>query len=135
MLTSITKRAMARPAPDMPLAAGPALRDRIGGLVREIAPRDPDLLEEAGWSELLESATSGVVTFDGGTLFVSPTPAMTLIDVDGWLPAAELACAAAGAAARVVRCWGIGGSIGIDFPTLASRAERLAVDRGTTLQR
>lgn len=89
------------------------------------APRD--LLEEAGWSDLLEEARSGIVRFAGGELRVSPTPAMTLIDVDGTLPPQELAIAGARAAARAILRHSVGGSIGIDLPTLAGKAQRQAV--------
>jgi hypothetical protein len=51
---------------------------------------------------------------------------MTLIDVDGNLPPAELAVAGARAAAAAIRRHGIGGSIGIDLPTLGSRDQRQA---------
>jgi hypothetical protein len=51
---------------------------------------------------------------------------MTLFDVDGALPPAELAQAGAAAAGRAVRRFGIRGSIGIDLPTLAGKAERQA---------
>ena len=54
------------------------------------------------------------------------TPAMTLIDVDGNLPAAELAMAGARAGAAAIRRHGIGGSIGVDLPTVDSKAVRLA---------
>ena len=57
---------------------------------------------------------------------MSLTPAMTLFDVDGALPPAELALAGAAAAARAIRRFGLGGSIGIDLPTLADRADRQA---------
>jgi hypothetical protein len=50
---------------------------------------------------------------------------MTLFDVDGALAPAELAVAGAAAAARAIRRFGIGGSIGIDLPTLP-KAERHA---------
>ena len=89
------------------------------------APRD--LLEEAGWSDLLDEARTGIVRFAGGELRVSPTPAMTLIDVDGTLPAADLALAGAIAAARAIRRHGIGGSIGIDLPTIGGKAQRQAI--------
>ena len=95
------------------------------------APANP--LEELGWSDLLEEARSGLVRFAGGELRVSPTPAMTLIDVDGLLPPPELALAAAAAAARAILRHGIGGSIGIDFPTVAGKAQRQSV--GETIDR
>jgi Ribonuclease G/E len=54
------------------------------------------------------------------------TPAMTLFDVDGNLPPAELAVEGARSAARAIRRFGIGGSIGIDLPTVGSKSERSA---------
>jgi len=87
-------------------------------------PAPDDLLEQAGWSDLIEEARSGVVRFPGGELRISPTPAMTLIDVDGHQPPAELGLTAAKAAARTIRRHGIGGSIGIDFPTVPGKAQR-----------
>ncbi len=85
-----------------------------------------DELEAAGWSDLLDEARSGLIVFPGGELRVSPTPAMTLTDVDGSLPPAELAVAGARAAAAAIRRHGIGGSIGIDLPTVDSKSVRLA---------
>lgn len=105
------------PGPDLP----ERLRLRPGG-----APPGPDRLEAAGWSETLEEASRGEIPFPGGSLRMSLTPAMTLFDVDGSLPPAELAVAGAAAAARAIRRFGIGGSIGLDLPTLASKAERAA---------
>ena len=87
-------------------------------------PSPEDLLEQAGWSDLLEEARSGLVRFPGGELRVSLTPAMTLIDVDGHLPPAKLAKAGAEVAARTILRNGIAGSIGIDLPTLAGKAQR-----------
>ena len=87
-------------------------------------PAPVDRLAQAGWSDLLEEARSGIVRFPGGELRISPTPAMTLIDVDGHLPARELALAGASAAARAILRLDIGGSIGIDLPTAGSKAAR-----------
>lgn len=89
-----------------------------------IFPSPQDRLEKAGWSGLLDEARSGIVRFAGGELRVSLTPAMTLIDVDGSLPPFELARAGAEAAARAILRHGIGGSIGIDLPTVAGKAQR-----------
>ena len=83
-------------------------------------------LDRAGWHDLLDEARSGVVRFSGGELRLSLTPAMTLIDVDGQLPPAELAVAGAKAAAEAIRRHGIGGSIGIDLPTVEGKALRQA---------
>lgn len=90
-------------------------------------PAPNDALAEAGWWGLVEEARSGTVRFDGGELRVSPTPAMTLIDVDGFLPPLELALAGVEAAARTILRHDIGGSIGIDLPTVAGKAERQSI--------
>ena len=90
-------------------------------------PAPHDTLEDAGWSDLLEEARSGIVAFAGGGLRISPTPAMTLIDVDGTLAPLELAMAGAKAAARAIMRHGIGGSIGVDLPTVQGKEQRTAI--------
>ncbi len=108
---------------------GPSLLDRIsasGDPVVRLLPHMPDALEQAGWSELLDEAAGGEILFPEGRLLVTPTPAMTLIDVDGQAPPAPLAIAGAAAAAHAILRMDIGGSIGIDLPTLPDRAGRLA---------
>ena len=90
-------------------------------------PAPEDVLENAGWSDLLEEARSGLIDFPGGTLRLFVTPAMTLIDVDGAGRAADVARAAARAAAAAIRRHNIGGSIGIDFPTVGGRELRQAI--------
>lgn len=92
-----------------------------------VFPSPDDRLERIGWSDLLEEARSGVVGFVGGELRISVTPAMTLIDVDGRLPPYDLALAGAQAAARTILRHGIGGSIGVDLPTGAGKAQRQAI--------
>ncbi len=114
-------KARATSAPPRP---GPTLAERLGGFARVEPGRDR--FEEAGWSELLEEAMRGEILFPGGSLRMSLTPAMTLFDVDGNLPPADLARAGAAAAARAIRRFGLSGSIGIDLPTLPSREDRLA---------
>ncbi|MFN6934960.1 MAG: ribonuclease [Tsuneonella sp.] len=100
------------PSPDEFLAAGTIVR------------RFPASLWEAVWSE----AWDGDVPFPGGTLLFAITPGMTVVDVDGPLPPRELALAAVPAIAAALRRFDLGGSIGIDFPTLQQKADRQAVD-------
>lgn len=105
--------------------AAPGPPPRLRG--RELQfPAASDELEAADWSDLLDEARNGLISFPSGELRVSLTPAMTLIDVDGSLAPAELAVAGARAAASAIRRHGIGGSIGIDLPTVDSKAVRLA---------
>jgi hypothetical protein len=125
------KRARAIPArDDAEERPGPDLLARItasGIPVHRLHAHEPDELETAGWSEVLEEAETGEIAFPGGALRLSLTPAMTLFDVDGQPPLDALAVAAAAAAARAIVRLAIGGSIGIDFPTLEGRGPRQAV--------
>jgi hypothetical protein len=89
-------------------------------------PNPVDELAEAGWNDLLDEARTGSVRFAGGELRISVTPAMTLIDVDGYLPVDELAGLGAREAALATRRLDIGGSIGVDLPTSSSKSVRQA---------
>lgn len=80
------------------------------------------------WEDVWDMASSGEVSFAGGSLLFSVTPAMTVVDVDGDLPPRELALAAAPALASAIRQFDLGGSIGIDFPTIENKADRKALD-------
>ncbi len=106
----------------------PPLADRLreqGHTVR-VVRRFP---VESGWDDLFAEAWSGEIAFAGGSLTVSPTPAMTLIDVDGSLAPAALALAAVPQIAAALPRFDLGGSIGIDFPTLSTKEDRRAVDQ------
>ncbi len=125
------KRARARPAEaDSPLNDGPDLMAEINdaGLpVRQVHAHDEDVLSRHGWHEAVEQAETGRIDFEGGSLLVSLTPAMTLFDVDGPLAPFELAKRAAKEIALALVRFDISGNIGIDFPTLQAKAERAAV--------
>lgn len=80
------------------------------------------------WEEVWHSASSASLDFPGGEILLSVTPAMTLIDIDGSGSPRDLALAAVPAIARALGWFDIGGNIGIDFPTLAAKDDRRAVD-------
>lgn len=121
-----TKLALARPTQAAPRPA-PSFAEALaaGGHAVETVRRFP----AGDWDDLWSQAWDGTVAFAGGTLFFSPTAAMTLIDVDGTLPPRELALAAVEPFAQAIRRFDLGGSIGVDFPTLEARPERKALDQ------
>ncbi len=81
-----------------------------------------------GWDEITEMALTGRIEFPNGSITISPTPAMTLIDVDGYLEPLSLSKAAIPAIVKALDCLNIHGSIGIDFPTIQKKEDRRAVD-------
>jgi hypothetical protein len=114
------KRAQARPS-EASLRPAPSLAETLAGTVVRRFP--PGLWEEA-WAE----AWSGEVAFAGGSLLFAVTPAMTLIDIDGAAAPTVLASEAIVPLARAIRRFDLGGSIGIDFPSLERKEDRRAVD-------
>lgn len=119
------KRAQVRPSKN-PLRPAPSLAQALalsGVAVRTIRqfPEDP-------WPEIMAEAMDGHVAFPGGSLQISPTPAMTLVDVDGTLPSPQLALAAVPALVAAIGRLDLAGSIGVDFPTLERREDRRSLD-------
>ncbi|GAA0282646.1 hypothetical protein GCM10009127_25060 [Alteraurantiacibacter aestuarii] len=117
---SRVKLAHARPTQAPPCPA-PTLAEQLGARVVRRFPR-------GCWEEICTEAQSGICEFPRGSLHFSPTPAMTLVDVDGTLPPRDLALEAIDPLARAIARFGLGGVIGVDFPTLQAKDERKAVD-------
>lgn len=128
------KLVRARAAPDGAVERdGPSLLDRISAhpaSVTQLSALTPgvDRLEAAGWSDMIERAQRGHWTFDGGALWIDPTPAMLVIDIDGEGPPLALARAGARACVAAIEAFDVGGPIGIDFPSLGGRGERAEMD-------
>ena len=101
----------------------PPLEQRLDAR-RLVFPNRRDELAEVGWNDLLQEAASGTILFPGGQLQLFATPAMTLIDVDGPSPSAELMIVGAREAARAILRLDIGGNIGVDLPTVREKSAR-----------
>lgn len=114
------KRAQARPTSDQPRPA-PSLAEELGA---RVVARFPAGL----WEDVHADARGGDIAFAGGSLTVTPTPAMTLVDIDGTLPPRDLALAAIDPLAAALARLDLGGSVGIDFPTLPDKDDRKRVD-------
>ena len=124
------KLAQARPAPGESPRPAPTLLEGLqagGRPVHRVSPFGDDFARH-GWDDLIEEALSGTAVFPGGSLTIVATPAMTLIDVDGEQGPRALALAAVPAIVASLGRLDLAGSIGIDFPSLADKRDRQAVD-------
>lgn len=88
---------------------------------------------EGLWEDIWMTASDGAIAFPGGSLIISVTPAMTLIDIDGYGSPKQLALAAIPAISRAIGWFDLGGSIGIDFPSIEAKADRKAIDSALAL--
>lgn len=114
------KRAQARPTNDSPRQA-PLLAEALGA---RVVSRFPDGLWEDVWAD----TWSGEIAFPEGSLLFAVTPGMTVIDIDGAGSPARLARQAVAPLAAALPRLDLGGSIGIDFPSLADKADRREID-------
>lgn len=107
--------------PGAALAPAPSLAERLRAEGLRLHEGFPEPVAEA-WEAHWAEAEAGEVAIPGGCLLLVPTPALLAIDIDG-RPDPEVA---AQAVAGVIRRFGIGGSIAVDFPTLPGRGWRQA---------
>lgn len=126
------KRAQGRPTEAPPCDCSLVESLRAAGNHAEIVRRFPPGTD---WDALIAEAFAGQIDIPGGALLIAPTAAMTTVDVDGPLAPHMLALAAVPALAQSLRRFDITGSVAVDFPTLADKADRRAVDSalGTAL--
>ena len=118
------KRAQGRPSDLAPISPNLAHTLTADGADVKIVRRFPI----SGWADLLADALSREIAFSDGSLIFSPTPAMVTVDIDGSLPPKALALAAIQPISRTLKRFDLGGSIGIDFPTLQTKPDRREVD-------
>lgn len=121
-----TKLAQARPTDAAPRPA-PRLAEALaseGGQVT-VVRRFP----AGDWEHVWARPGTGTVNFAGGSLHFSPTPAMTLVDIDGTPGARDLALASIAPLALALRLFDLGGSIGaLIFPCFETKADRRVLD-------
>lgn len=115
------KYAQVRPS-DAPLRPAPTLAEKLDARAVHRFP-------EGLWEDILHQAWAGVVPFDVGVLHFSPTPAMLLVDLDGFDLPLTVSLHAVPVLASVIRRFDLGGMIGVDFPTIESKADRKLVDQ------
>lgn len=79
------------------------------------------------WEEVWAAASSGSLEFAGGEILCSVTPAMTVIDIDCSRPE-EGYFNSIPMISKALRWFGLGGNIGIDFPSVTDKGDRRACD-------
>ncbi len=111
--------------------AGPIEAAQIRSILTNDCPDiviDAEAIADAQCDLWCERGITGEFVIDGGLLTVERTRAMTMIDIDGTKTAHTVNLAAAKAIPWLLRLYGIGGQVGIDFLASANKAERADID-------
>jgi ribonuclease G len=111
--------------------AGPIEAAQIRSILTVDCPDiviDAEAIADAQCDLWCERGITGEFVIDGGLLTVERTRAMTMIDIDGTKPAHSVNLTAAKAIPWLLRLYGIGGQVGIDFLASANKAERAEID-------
>ena len=113
------------------VCAGPLEAMQIRAILGEACPEiqiDKAMIEDAQSDIWCERGLTGEFVIQGGLLSIERTRAMTMIDIDGFGAARAVNLAAACAIPWLLRLYGIGGQVGIDFLASANKAERAEID-------
>jgi hypothetical protein len=102
----------------------------VEGVVGDTLPVrvDAAAIDDADFDALIDCATVGEWPIADGMLTLERTRALMMIDVDGIGDPLILNLAAARAIPPLLRLMDIGGSVGIDFVSMRTKADRAAVD-------
>ncbi len=100
----------------------------IIGLDGPMVKSDPDILADADFDSLIDTALIGEFPIAGGMLSIERTRAMTMIDIDGSGDPLVLNLNAAKEIPNLLKLYGIGGQIGIDFLAVKDRRQRQHID-------
>ena len=113
------------------VCAGPMDAVQIRSILGEACPEiqiDKSFIEDAQSDIWCERGITGEFVIEGGLLSVERTRAMTVIDIDGYGTAHSVNLAAARTIPWLLRLYGIGGQVGVDFLASANKAERTEID-------
>ena len=119
--------------PDMAaiVCAGPIEAAQIRSILGDTFPEiqiDKAAIDDAQSDIWCERGITGEFVIEGGLLSIERTRAMTMIDIDGFGAAHSVNLAAARAIPWLLRLYGIGGQVGIDFLASTNKAERAEID-------
>lgn len=89
---------------------------------------DKAAIDDAQSDIWCERGITGEFVIEGGLLSIERSRAMTIIDIDGFGAAHSVNLAAARTIPWLLRLYGIGGQVGIDFLSSANKAERAEID-------
>ena len=113
------------------VCAGPMQALQIRAIFGEPCPEiqiDKSAIDAAQSDIWCERGITGEFVIEGGLISIERTRAMTVIDIDGFGAAHNVNLAAARAIPWLLRLYGIGGQVGIDFLASANKAERAGID-------
>ena len=113
------------------VCAGPLEAVQIRDVLGEACPEiqiDKAMIADAQSDIWCERGITGEFMIDGGLLSIERTRAMTVIDIDGFGAAHAVNLKAARTIPWLLRLYGIGGQVGIDFLASGNKAERVEID-------